>query len=413
MSQGATQVPTTGPLGPTTFAGDINAATSALVTTNSGAAAPANGPSNAAILGQQWLDTSSALLPILKMYDGASWCALAILDATNHVWQYVVPGVIFFTGKITPTALAANTNDYAPTNGGIATRWRLSSNVDTLATSYDLTGIANGVDGRNIILDNINSNARFVLKSNSGSSGGANRFSVPFDIVLRPKESITLIYDGTSLAWRLAGPYRGPGITFQTFTAVGAATYTPTSAAVTWIRARWVAGGGGTGLTIGTIGTKTTFNGIDAAPGSPGAVAAGAGPGAGGLGGTGGAGAASLRRPGGPGGKGCVGTGNGSGVGGINYTGGHGGNSMLGFGSASDVAGVANSGGGAGAPSLANAGAGPGASPGGGGAGEYCELIISNPSMAGYALNIGDGGAAGGSGFKGGSGYVIVEEYYS
>lgn len=413
MSQGATQVPTTGPLGPTAFAGDINAATAALVSTNSGAAAPANGPSNAAILGQQWLDTSSALLPILRMYDGASWCALAILDATNHVWQYVVPGVIFLTGKITPTALAANTNDYAPTNAGIASRWRLSSSVDTLATSWDLTGIAAGADGRRITLDNINSNSRLVLKTQSGSSSAVNRFAFPFDIVLRPNESVALIYDGTSSRWRLDGPYRGPAMTIQTFTAVGAATYTPTSAAVTWIRARWVGAGGGTGTTIGSIGTKTTFNGIDAAPGSPGAVAVGAGPGAGGLGGTGGAGAASLRRPGGPGGKGCAGTGNGTGVGGINYTGGHGGNSMLGFGSAADIAGVANSGGGAGAPSVANATAGAGASPGGAGAGEYCELIISNPSMAGYALNIGDGGAAGGSGFKGGSGYVIVEEYYN
>jgi len=55
--------------------------------------------------------------------------------------------------------------------------------------------------------------------------------------------------------------------------------------------------------------------------------------------------------------------------------------------------------------------------PGGGGEGEYAEIVIDSPAAT-YTYTVGAGGAggnagsSGGAGGAGGSGYIIVDEYY-
>lgn len=191
--------------------------------------------------------------------------------------------------------------------------------------------------------------------------------------------------------------------TTQIFTS-GSGTYTTPSGAL-WLKVRMIGGGAGGGGTSGNGGTggTTTFNSINANGGSGGVSPSGANGGAGGAGGTGGTGSATLRLSGGKGSDGSVVNTNfdsgQQGVGGVGFFGG-----SSGYG-----AGVTNTGAGGAGSATTGTTVGNG---GGGGSGEYVELFITSPS-ASYSYAVGAAGTAGsGSGFAGGSGLIIVEEYY-
>lgn len=167
------------------------------------------------------------------------------------------------------------------------------------------------------------------------------------------------------------------------------------------------AGGGGAGGsgTNGGNGGDTLFNGIEADGGKGGlgtAVIASAG---GGLGGDGGTGTADLRVKGSDGGT----TGTMGGQGGSSPFGGAG-SCVVVNGTPADA--NSGSGGGGGYTSSASAAGG-----GGGGAGEYVEFHIDNPAAT-YTFTVGAGGTGGpkggsnGDGAAGGSGLIVVEEYY-
>lgn len=105
---------------------------------------------------------------------------------------------ILFPGDISPTQLAANTDDWAPTGFSTASVIRLSTDA-----SRNLTGIAAGADGRAVFLFNIGS-FNLVLKHNTTSSA-ANRFATPgsVDYALLPGAGALIIYDSTSSLWRV------------------------------------------------------------------------------------------------------------------------------------------------------------------------------------------------------------------
>jgi hypothetical protein len=113
------------------------------------------------------------------------------VTGTADIQQAVV-----FTGDITPTQLAANTNDWAPTGFSTASALRLSTDA-----SRNITGIAAGADGRIIILHNVGS-FDAVLKNEDANSTAGNRFLFGGDVTLLTNYSITLRYDSTSSRWR-------------------------------------------------------------------------------------------------------------------------------------------------------------------------------------------------------------------
>ena len=87
-------------------------------------------------------------------------------SAAAAVWtrsEATLSGSIVFTGVISPTALAANTNNWAPTDFASAYQVRVQA-----SSAIDLTGIAGGAVGRKILLTNIGSNT-ITLVANSGS----------------------------------------------------------------------------------------------------------------------------------------------------------------------------------------------------------------------------------------------------
>lgn len=116
MSQGNTVLPTVGTVTGLTMTQDANAAMQALLTQNSGASAPTNGPSAAPILGQTWIDTS--VTPnILKMYDNTSWIVFGYVDITNHLWLPVIGGGTDTIASGATTDLGSKGSTYLTVSG--------------------------------------------------------------------------------------------------------------------------------------------------------------------------------------------------------------------------------------------------------------------------------------------------------
>jgi microcystin-dependent protein len=102
MSQGALFLPTTGVFSGLIEQNDVNAAFDALVTMNSGSSAPANaGSGGAPELGQNWLDTTTALFPIWKIYSGTAWIVVGTFDVAGGTFS---PALAAGVGALTSAA---------------------------------------------------------------------------------------------------------------------------------------------------------------------------------------------------------------------------------------------------------------------------------------------------------------------
>ena len=126
---------------------------------------------------------------------------LVFQDATESYVQ-IIP-YVRLTGINTPAQITANQNDYDPSDMGITSVLRLSSDI-----SRDITGIVpnlNG-DGRLLILANVGTSS-IVLKDESASSTASNRFALKADITLSADGGALLWYDGTSSRWRCIAAY--------------------------------------------------------------------------------------------------------------------------------------------------------------------------------------------------------------
>ncbi len=106
-AQGSGCMPTTGTVSGLTFSQNVNAGIAALISSNSGASAPATDCTAVAVKGQVWLDTS--VIPnMLQQYDGTAWVLLGALDATNHLWAPPIGG-----GSATIASVAGTTDIWA------------------------------------------------------------------------------------------------------------------------------------------------------------------------------------------------------------------------------------------------------------------------------------------------------------
>lgn len=106
--QSNTWSPTTGTVSGLQLTTNYNNAFKAMQTCNSGATAPTNDISGAAVKGQCWLDTS-ATPNIYKRHDGTSWTILGYIDTTNHIWIPVVGGYNDTIASATTTDLCSKT----------------------------------------------------------------------------------------------------------------------------------------------------------------------------------------------------------------------------------------------------------------------------------------------------------------
>lgn len=121
---------------------------------------------------------------------------------TNH--QAVMSGSIIKSSVITPTTLAANTDNWAPTGGSAASIWRIAASA-----AYNLTGISiSQAAGQELILHNIG--AENITLVNNATSTAANRFQSQADVVLKPEKSVLISYDATTQRWRIVDPGAPP-----------------------------------------------------------------------------------------------------------------------------------------------------------------------------------------------------------
>lgn len=230
----------------------------------------------------------------------------------------------------------------------------------------------------------------FGVNDGSGSAAAGTTVTVPQGTTL------VCLSDGTNIKIRHTGlpPTR-------TVYLSGSGNYSPPSGCIQ-IRIRMTGGGGGGGAnsgvgTNGSAGTASSFNGVTANPG-----VGGGSNGAGGSGGTSGSGSPTgiFRSAGGDGVQATNVAASGvtaapGGAGGSNAFGGQGAVGSGGRGGIASSIGAGNSG-------------------GGGGASEYVEFFISNPSGP-YAYVVGPGGAvaSGSSGASAGAdGAIIIDEIY-
>ena len=114
--------------------------------------------------------------------DGASWYSKILLGGR---------------ATVSPAAIAADTNDYAPTITMNDTVLRISASA-----AYEVTGLTGGAVNQVRLLANIGT-FDILLKNESASSTAANRFSLGGrSFILSPGKSIELWYDTTSSRWR-------------------------------------------------------------------------------------------------------------------------------------------------------------------------------------------------------------------
>lgn len=117
-------------------------------------------------------------------------------DGDGSALTGITDAAFELSGDTSPAQLTANTDN-----------WAIAATVAVVRFSTDasrnITGVANGADGRILILHNIGSN-NAVLKHDVTSTA-ANRFYTPnnSDFTLSQNESVALQYDSTSSRWRV------------------------------------------------------------------------------------------------------------------------------------------------------------------------------------------------------------------
>ena len=104
-----------------------------------------------------------------------------------------------YGATITPAALSASANDYAPTGFATAAVIRVSAS----SAGLSITGLDAGAQPRPVL---VNAGAQTIsLPHQSGSSSAANRFVCPGAVAysLLPGATVELVRDTTSDRWRI------------------------------------------------------------------------------------------------------------------------------------------------------------------------------------------------------------------
>lgn len=105
-------------------------------------------------------------------------------------------GAQFLTGVISPTALAAATDNWAPTGFATCNVVRMDATLPVA-----LNGLAGGATGRCIRLVNISASVVTIV-AGAGTSTAANRFAS--GLAIAAGSFVDLWYDGTTSRWRLS-----------------------------------------------------------------------------------------------------------------------------------------------------------------------------------------------------------------
>jgi hypothetical protein len=118
-------------------------------------------------------------------------------DDTTDRWR-IINAFDQYARVESPSALAAGaTNDWEP---GPGTLLRVTGN----ATTSEITGIAAGSDGRNLIIVNVGTDD-IIIRNQAGLSSASNRVitGTGSNIKLSQNQSVIVVYDATTARWRV------------------------------------------------------------------------------------------------------------------------------------------------------------------------------------------------------------------
>ncbi|HEY4266764.1 MAG TPA: hypothetical protein VGM94_01100 [Galbitalea sp.] len=157
-------------------------------------------------------DTNSTAANRFSMPGGGTWELLTdgaitfLYDGTTARWiaenmTQAVPFVQINT-VTSPAAITGSVNDYNPVGLAVAGVLR-----QALSGSATLTGLVAQVDGRMLVLENIDTSLNITLTNEDTGSAAANRFILPgaVSLLIGPGSVVILIYDGASARWRGIG----------------------------------------------------------------------------------------------------------------------------------------------------------------------------------------------------------------
>jgi len=106
-----------------------------------------------------------------------------------------------FKGDLSPAQITSTQTDYNPAGLADATVLR----IDTDASPRTIQSLAGGSDGRVIVLMYIGATL-LTLQDEAGSGTASMRFALNgSNLIIQPKCAVTLVYDGTTSRWRVAG----------------------------------------------------------------------------------------------------------------------------------------------------------------------------------------------------------------
>jgi hypothetical protein len=129
--------------------------------------------------------------------------ASTFIDDRTIVPRLELKGPLIFNNQITPTIIGEHTNNYSPAGLAETNYIRIS-----FSGNYELRGIVAPIPVANklLFITNIGSD-NMKIKNESSLSTAENRFTTTGDLTIKPGESVILIYDTTSLRWRILGYY--------------------------------------------------------------------------------------------------------------------------------------------------------------------------------------------------------------
>ncbi len=142
-----------------------------------------------------------------------------VSDGTDTQWD-VSPRIdtIYYEGRIIPTSISANTNDYNPIDSGSSQSFHDVMHISVAATAaWDVTGFDEGGTGEPKVFTN-RGTFTITFKHASGSSSANNQIWCPgaADYAVTAKMSVYMYYSQPDNKWLVVGSAAGSGITALT-----------------------------------------------------------------------------------------------------------------------------------------------------------------------------------------------------
>lgn len=127
-------------------------------------------------------------------------------EVLEQIGSAVFGDDVSLNGIITPTTLAGDVNNYAPTGLATCSVIRLGGG----SSDRNISGIAAPPAGKSqvILLLNIGTSNALILNNQSGSSSTGNKFfgEGAGDVTVHKGGGVWLYYDTVSAAWRIVTP---------------------------------------------------------------------------------------------------------------------------------------------------------------------------------------------------------------